>query len=185
MKNITIETNRFLLKVLTVDIIGERYLDWLNGSNKSEYINYSSQERTIEEVRDYVASRENDNSILFLGIFVRKSGEHIGNIKYEPIDFLNKYAIMGILIGDMDWRGKGVATEVIQSSSMWLHNEYDIKQIILGVDADNQSAIKVYEKINFKVRQTPYIDTSGKNALTMVLDIGNMSYFDFGQRESI
>jgi len=96
MKNITIETNRFLLKVLTVDIIGERYLDWLNGSNKSEYINYSIQERTIEEVRDYVASRENDNSILFLGIFVRKSGEHIGNIKYEPIDFLNKYAEISI-----------------------------------------------------------------------------------------
>ena len=62
---------------------------------------------------------------------------------------------------------------------MRLHNEYGINQIILGVDADNQSVIKVYEKINFKERQTPFIDKIGKNALTMAIDIGNMSYFNF------
>ena len=75
--------------------------------------------------------------------------EHIGNIKFEPVDMNNSIATMGILIGDYNWRGKGVASEVLISCSNWLYKNKNINKIILGVDKKNISAINAYKKSNF------------------------------------
>ena len=171
MKNVFMESKRFFLRTLIEDDVNARYLEWINGSDKSQYINYTNQNRTVDEVSTFVTERVNSDTVLFLGIFVRESGEHIGNIKYEPIDFKKSYAIMGILIGKKNWRGRGVAAEVIKASSMWLHNKYGIKQIILGVNTGNIWAIKAYEKVGFSEKKTPLIRKIDKTNITMVWDI--------------
>ena len=53
---------------------------------------------------------------LFLGVFEKVTNKHIGNIKYDPIDSESKVAVMRILIGDPEWRGRGVAEEVLSAS---------------------------------------------------------------------
>ena len=78
---------------------------------------------------------------------------------------------MGILIGKKNWRGRGVAAEVIKASSMWLHNKYGIKQIILGINTGNIWAIKAYEKVGFSEKKTPLIRKIDKTNITMVWDI--------------
>ena len=171
MKNVFMESERFFLRTLIEDDVNARYLEWINGSDKSQYINYTNQNRTVDEVSTFVTERVNSDTVLFLGIFVRESGEHIGNIKYEPIDFKKSYAIMGILIGKKNWRGRGVADEVIKASSMWLHNKYGIKQIILGINTGNIWAIKAYEKVGFSEKKTPLIRKIDKTNITMVWDI--------------
>ena len=171
MKNVFMESERFFLRTLIEDDVNARYLEWINGSDKSQYINYTNQNRTVDEVSTFVTERVNSDTVLFLGIFVRESGEHIGNIKYEPIDFKKSYAIMGILIGEKNWRDRGVAAEVIKASSMWLHNKYGIKQIILGVNTGNIWAIKAYEKVGFSEKKTPLIRKIDKTNITMVWDI--------------
>ncbi len=91
MKNITIQTERFDLKTLKKDDVSDRYLRWINSANNI-YINYTNQSRSLADIQSYVAEREDDDCILFLGIFLRESNEHIGNIKFEPINFDNKTA---------------------------------------------------------------------------------------------
>ena len=41
---------------------------------------------------------------------------------------------MGILIGDIKYRGKGVAKEVIDVTVSWLNKNFGIKNFLLGVD---------------------------------------------------
>ena len=170
MTNTTIQSKRFNLVTLRQSDVSDRYLRWINSSN-NKYIDYTSQSRSLADIQSYVAEREDDSTILFLGIFIRESNEHIGNIKFEPINFHNKTAIMGILIGEEGWRGRGVALEVIKSSSEWLNKQYDINRIALGVDSKNIAAIKAYEKIGFKNKQTPCITITNRSQLTMVLDV--------------
>lgn len=81
--------------------------------------------------------------MLFLGIFERATQRHIGNIKFEPVDRQAGYAVFGILIGDADFRGKGVVAEVIAASSVWLKWQ-GLREIVLGVDMDNEPAIRAY-----------------------------------------
>jgi len=146
-----INTERFQLKTLTVDGVTEEYLSWFSGSKEvGEYIAYAKTNVDINKLRQYVKEREDREDVLFLGIFT-DYGQHIGNIKYEPINLKNKSATMGILIGDKEWRGKGVAIEVIKDSSKYLKENYKIKYIDLGVNKDNIAAVSAYKKMKFKV----------------------------------
>ena len=147
---IEVTTQRFLLRQLITDDISDRYLSWLNIED-SPYIDYGKNHSTIEELKVYVSEREREKDVLFLGIFTKKK-KHIGNIKYEPIDLIRKTATMGILIGDKDWRGKGVAIEVIKASAHYLNSIYGVTTIFLGVNPNHQVAISVYKKIGFKFK---------------------------------
>ena len=148
---VEIKTQRFLLRQLITDDISDRYLSWLNIED-SPYIDYGKNHSTIEELKVYVSEREREKDVLFLGIFTKKK-KHIGNIKYEPIDLIRKTATMGILIGDKDWRGKGVAMEVIKASAHYLNSMYGDITIILGVNPNHQVAVSVYKKIGFKFKE--------------------------------
>ena len=146
-----INTERFQLKTLTVDDATEEYLSWFSSSKEvGEYIAYAKTNADINKLRQYVKEREDREDVLFLGIFT-DSEQHIGNIKYEPINLKDKSATMGILIGDKEWRRKGVATEVIKDSGKYLKENYKIKYIDLGVNKDNIAAVSAYKKMKFKV----------------------------------
>ena len=146
-----INTKRFQLKSLTTKNVTEKYLSWFNGSKEVvEYIAYAKTNADINKLRQYVKEREDREDVLFLGIFT-DFGQHIGNIKYEPINLKDKSATMGNLIGDKKWRGKGVATEVIKDSGKYLKENYKIKYIDLGVNKDNIAAVSAYKKMKFKV----------------------------------
>ena len=146
-----INTERFQLKSLTTENVTEQYLSWFSGSEEVEkYIDFAKKESNIDELVRYVRDREKRRDVLFLGIF-SDSNQHIGNVKYEPINLKDKTATMGILIGEKEWRGKGVAFEVIKGSSEYLQENYGIKNIELGVDKNNTPAITAYKKMQFKV----------------------------------
>jgi RimJ/RimL family protein N-acetyltransferase len=146
-----INTERFQLKTLTTKDVTEKYLSWFNESkNVGQYISFAQKKVNINDLIQYVKDRENRKYILFLAIFTN-FGQHIGNIKYEPINFKDESATMGILIGDREWRGKGVASEVIRASSKYLKENYGVKNIELGVDKNNTPAITAYKKMQFKV----------------------------------
>ena len=146
-----INTKRFQLKPLTEEDVTGQYLSWFYASKEVEkYIDFAKKEPDIEKLALYVRERKNRKNVLFLGIFFNFN-LHIGNVKYEPINFESKTATMGLLIGDKEWRGKGVATEVVEASSEYLRKMYGIKYIELGVDKSNMAALSAYGKMKFRV----------------------------------
>ena len=164
-------TNRFLLRPLKKADVTERYLGWLADSSTNRFIETASAISGRHALESYVAKLSNRDDVLFLGIFDAASGEHIGNIKYEPIDLIKKYAVMGIMIGQSEWRGKGVAAEVIKSTAMWLKSEMELKEILLGVEKNNIRGISAYEKCGFRVSPSPKLINHLDNAVTMVLNL--------------
>lgn len=101
----------------------------------------------------------------------KKTGLHIGNIKYEPINFQLSYAVMGILIGDPIWRGVGVAPEVIVASAKWLRDQHGIKRVVLGVNLLNKAAIKAYQKIGFIQSADEYHINNSVENIVMVCNL--------------
>jgi len=166
--NLNILTNRFNLRQLNLSDVTQRYADWLNDPSTNHYI---STRLSLKELQNYVIERTNRDDVLFLGIFNKVDGVHIGNIKYEPVNTRQNYAVMGILIGDSAWRGKGVAGEVILASVDWLHKNKRINHIILGVNKDNSAAIRAYQKIGFIKKPSRYLSNLDNENTTMVLDL--------------
>lgn len=144
------ETERFILRRLGVSDASERYLSWFEDESAQKYIVASKDMKKLESLKDYIKERENRDDVIFLGIFDKTNGEHIGNVKYEPVSKVENYAIMGILIGEKSWRGKNVAQEVIIASSQKIYNDLGISQIFLGVDLENTPAVNAYLKMGFQ-----------------------------------
>jgi RimJ/RimL family protein N-acetyltransferase len=172
LKRAEIITKRFVLRPLTIKDATPRYSSWFDESASQEFIQASSSAHGVEELRDYIRERLQREDVLFLGIFTRKGAEHIGNIKFEPVDTEKKYAIMGIMIGDPAWRGKGVAAEVIAQSSRWLNQKAGIEQIVLGVDSENHAAVRAYKKAGFREEKSDKVSVDGVSVISMVLHMG-------------
>lgn len=163
---VTILTNRFALRELGEDDATLTYLDWLD-PERSPYLVTGSQYRNLDDLRTYIAEKRQRADVLLLGIFRRSDGVHIGNVKYEPIDIDQRFATLGVLVGDIGSRGKNVAGEAIAASGRWLKDNYGIRQIRLGVDRKNVAAMRAYEKIGFRTVETGLLQSSNPECPVM------------------
>lgn len=172
MENLcAINTLRFLLRNLKQEDVSEQYLNWFNDNAAHKFITAASHENSLSDLRKFIAEKENRMDVLFLGIFDLTTGLHIGNIKYEPVDSVKGYAVMGILIGDINYRSKGVAGEVIAASSRWLNKNRNVSEIFLGVHKVNLAAVKAYEKIGFIPTTTSHIKLNDVDCQIMKLEL--------------
>jgi len=153
-KPVQIKTERFVLKPLLPRHATRKYLAWLRDNASSRYISAAKKTRRIQDLRNYIKNFSGSKDCIFLRILTKQSKRHIGNIKYHPIDLEKQTAVMGILIGEPAWRGKGVAKEVIKATSHWLGENLGIKKIFLGVAKDNKSACFAYKKCGFQKTST-------------------------------
>jgi [ribosomal protein S5]-alanine N-acetyltransferase len=155
-----IETARFELRRLTTADVNERYLGWLRDPQAERYITAATTTRDLDELRAYVRARVDRPDVLFLAIVDKATGLHVGNIKYEPLDRESGYAVMGLLIGDPEYRGRGVAREVLEASTAWLKVHHGIDEVILTVDAAHDRAIRAYEAAGFAIGSSPHYPAS-------------------------
>lgn len=146
-------SSRTLMRSLSEEENLDSYLKWVRDKENNRYIMGINEKYTELELRNYIKEKNTSNSSLLLGIFEKNMMLHIGNIKFEPIDFQNHFSWMGILLGELKYRNLGFAGEVILASSYFLKKKYSIDQLKLGVSSKNLQAISAYRKIGFTVEE--------------------------------
>jgi ribosomal-protein-alanine N-acetyltransferase len=163
-------SSRFALKVLTPELVSPTYLSWFVKENSSEFIAYAKNQVTLESLKEYAQQKLESPEALFIGIFTHDESKHIGNIKFEPINFELGYAVLGILIGDPEWRGKGVFAEISESLEKTLKLK-GIRKIYLGVEKENAPAVKAYYKTGYIDDDENFlkIDTTIAHSMVKVL----------------
>lgn len=127
------------------------YSRWLNDKEVTKYLESGYFPNTTESLKDYIKRYSNTDKALMLGIIEKSSDRHIGNIKLEPINWVHRTGVIGIMIGEKDCYGKGYATEAIKLVLEHGFNRLNLRKISLGVVADNAAAKRVYEKLGFEV----------------------------------
>ena len=165
-----IETERFILKILIPELVSETYVLWFSDKESSSYIQYASQSVNLEKLKTYVEEKYQSPAALMFGIFSKENSKHLGNIKFEPIDFQKKIAVLGILIGDQSWRGKGLFGEISVALEYELKS-IGIDSICLGVEKDNVSAIRAYEKSGYIIDSSNYLTVDLTKSLCMIKGI--------------
>lgn len=145
---VTIRSDRFYLRVLEESDASEKYASWLNDPIVNKYL--ETKETTIEKLKKYINEKLESGTCLLFGIFLNENDQHIGNVKLELADFEEKHENLGIFIGERDYWGKGIATEVIGLITDYALNNLGVDKLCLGVLSGNDAAIRVYEKCGYK-----------------------------------
>ncbi len=145
----------FLRELVETDA-SEAYAAWLNDPKVNRWL--ETRRVTVPELRSYIRAKRENPDALLLGIFWKQTGQHIGNIKLEPIDRKNREATIGILVGEQNFWGKGVATEATNLAVAYAFSALGMRAVTLGVIPENKPAIRVYEKCGFRrVRIDPKV----------------------------
>ncbi|GAB2823864.1 GNAT family protein [Alpinimonas psychrophila] len=148
--DLPIPTRRFDLVSLDASFAGERYQGWLSNENVNRYLETRFLSQDGDALIAYVNQiLESVHSYLF-AIVARESGAHIGNIKIGPINPVHSSAAIGLVIGEHEWWGKGVATEVIGALSEWGFAELKLAKITAGSYASNRGSIKAFLTCGFR-----------------------------------
>lgn len=178
----SIETQRFQLRTLDHSFVNDRYLHWMNSEEVNQYLETRFIKQTIESLVTFVQEMLNSQSSFLLAIVDRNSEEHIGNIKLGPINFSHNSAPLGLVIGEKDWWGKGVASEVISALTEWGFNVLGLEKITAGSYSSNLGSIRAFLSCGYmeEGRQLSQVNLSTGSRDDVVL-LGKVRPFDHGE----
>jgi RimJ/RimL family protein N-acetyltransferase len=144
-----LSSERFIIKSLTPEIDElNGYLSWMRNKKANPFIQGVTESYSFDDLVSYITEKNDSETALLLGIFVKPEDTHIGNIKLEPI-IPRKSAVIGILIGEEKFRGKGVGFEVITRVLEFCFIDLELELVELGVNKKNLRAIALYTRLGF------------------------------------
>jgi len=144
-----IRGKRIYLRELQPDDASEEYVEWMKDHEVTKYI--TARNLNFEDVKAYITEKKNARDCLFFGIFDNETNMHLGNIKLEPID--GKKATIGLLIGNKNYWGKGIGQEAMSLALDYAFAMLGICELNLGVASEHLTAIRLYEKLGFRIEK--------------------------------
>ena len=145
-----LESDTFYLRNISLDDCNENYLSWMNDYEVNKYLESRFTNHSIDSLKDFVNSMNNSESNVLFAIIDKSSDKHIRNIKLGNIHPIHKYADIGLIIGDKNYWGKGIATKSINLVSEYAFNNLNLRKVLAGVYEENIGSIRAFEKCGFK-----------------------------------
>jgi RimJ/RimL family protein N-acetyltransferase len=119
-----------------------------------EVIKYSlsafSKFKTQAEIDNWYFEMLEDKQSINLGISLKSTGSLVGYAGISKLSKINKSGEYFVFIGEKQYWGKGLGTEVTKQVLETGFNDYGLNRIMLTVSEPNIGGIKAYERAGFK-----------------------------------
>lgn len=143
------------LFLLEPELVSAAYVGWLNDPRVNRFLESRFVTHTLEGTREFVRQCRADAGTLFLGIRSHAlDGRHIGNVKLAPIDRRHGLGEIGILIGEPDAWGRGVASSTLAILKTIAQRQLGLRKLTAGVYISNVGSRKAFERVGFIVEGT-------------------------------
>lgn len=137
------------LRAIELSDVNENYLKWLNEPDVTTGLASGTFPSTLAALHRFVEQKSTDKNTVMLAICDAVTNKHIGNIKLDNFDWVSRTCELGVLIGEKEYWGKGIGSEVCKLTIRYAFQQLNIRKILLCVYANNPGAIKVYKKLGF------------------------------------
>ena len=126
----------------------ERCMRWINDPEVTRTLSRRFPiSRALE--REWLLGQYKSDRHLSLAIVIKDGNRHIGNCGFNDIDYVNRKAMFGILIGEKDEWGKGYGPEAARLIVDYGFKQLGMHRISLEVYSHNTRAQRAYEKVGF------------------------------------
>jgi RimJ/RimL family protein N-acetyltransferase len=163
-----IEGTLVRLRALEKDDL-QHFVAWVNDPETRRFMTIRYPLSMTEEESWWQGHLERKNDRAFA--IETKDGIYIGNLGLHNIEPENRRAMLGIMIGQKDYWGRGYGTDAIRTLLAWAFGYLNLHRVYLTVYAYNQRAIRCYEKSGFRhegtMRQARYADGRYHDELMM------------------
>lgn len=125
-----------------------KYVEWLNDPELAIQLQIVVKPVSIAGEREWIEKFAKDP--YQFAIVDKKSNELIGGCGLKDVDLVNRTSLMGIFLGDRNYRGKGYGEEATRLLVDFAFSYVNLRSIMLEVFDFNPRAIRCYEKVGFK-----------------------------------
>ena len=106
-----------------------------------------SREEELDKLRSYVSCVYPFFEYGYWGIFCKESGELLGRAGFRE----GSYPLEIGYVIKRSFRGRGVATEVVEALLKYAAEELDITDVFAKIDRRNKASLRVAEKCGIRV----------------------------------
>ena len=144
-----VEGDAIFLRPLSAEDVTESYLRWLTDPEIGRFLETRQRPQTVQTIREFVERvNARDDEFLF-GIFLKGNDRHVGNIKVGPVKQNHSLADVGLLIGERDCRGKGIATDAIRAVGRFAFQSMGITKLNAAAYAENRGSIRAFLRAGY------------------------------------
>jgi diamine N-acetyltransferase len=126
-----------------------RFVRWFNDPEVRQHLLMHHPMSLVQEEKWFEQHAQRDPATQVLAIETLE-GVHIGNIGLDDVNWKNRNAELGIVIGEKEYWGQGYGTDAIKTLLAFAFDELNLHRVSLRVDADNPRGIRCYEKCGFQ-----------------------------------
>ena len=128
----------------------EKFTEWLNDFQVTDYTGMSGQIATLVGEREWLENAAKSNEKRIFNIVSLNENKLIGTVGLERFNWIERSAVLGIFIGDQDFRNNGYGPEAIKLLLEYGFRYLNLHSIRLDLLSINERAHKCYLKCGFK-----------------------------------
>lgn len=130
------------------------YYRWMNDLSLDFHSERSRFPNHPKRHRQYFNLSAETGSLVLMGIFDNESGRHIGNVSFKNLNWHSRRGLIGYIVGEEDFLGKGVATEAVGMFLLYGFQKLNLNRVHTTAALDNVGSIKVLERNGFQQEGT-------------------------------
>jgi [ribosomal protein S5]-alanine N-acetyltransferase len=127
------------------------YGNWIHDAKVTEHLTAGAFPYSDDELESYFERHINNRNAIFFSVVDKKSGKHIGNARLHSIDWVDRKATRGIMIGDRSVWGQGLGLEVINLLSAYAFERLNLNKLKSFTLVENIGVRKVNERAGYKI----------------------------------
>ena len=128
----------------------EKFTEWMNDFQVTDYTGRSGQITTLVGEKEWLENSARNNENRNFNIIDLNNDKLVGTIGLENFNWIGRSAVLGIFIGDEDYRSNGYGTEAIKLLLEYGFKYLNLHSIRLDLLSVNERAHKCYLKCGFK-----------------------------------
>ena len=128
----------------------EKFTEWMNDFQVTDYIGRSGQITTLLGEKEYLENSAKNTDNRNFDIIDLTTDKLVGTVGLEEFNWIKRSAVLGIFIGENDYRSNGYGTEAIKLILEYGFKYLNLHSIRLELVSINERAHKCYLKCGFK-----------------------------------
>jgi ribosomal-protein-alanine N-acetyltransferase len=124
------------------------YQRWFADMDLTRYLIYRFP-FTEKQEQEWLEDAARDQQQVLWAVVLRHNGKLIGNTVLEKINWRNRHAESGILIGEKDEWGKGYATETMRLRTWYAFTELGLEKVMTFVVMPNEASRRALEHVGY------------------------------------
>lgn len=118
------------------------FLKWMNDPEVTEFLDLEPPMGMEQEEAWFDSLSKSEMDVFSIDTM---DGKLIGNLGLLKTDWVSRKVMIGIVIGEKEYWGKGYGTDAMITILRYLFEEQNMNRVYLEVDPTNKRAISCYE----------------------------------------